>query len=451
MDIFELRNNKKKNEKKEPEINIEIKNDLPKEKQPTVYIGDEVKTVEEHEETKSIETSSSSIGENKFTIVEEEETTLEVPVEIETTLEEETNEDELELKVIKSIERVIKTDLYELENIKFKLEVLNNAQDEEIDTKEVEKLKDELEYLLGIFEEIKKKYNNIPFDSNSELQINDDEIYTLVNEYKASLAEKQDDNLISQINSEIKEIEEYVSVIETLLYVEKETDTLEETIDEKCEKFGIRDEEFDKLQKEYANIEAINENIEDFTKRQDNIIKDLNYKIEHSENISRRIETQSEIVTNFSKLIEAALMYQMAKKIPSTPAGMILKTGLMIGAATAITELVQVKEKQKEVIEVSYTDYVKDIQNNIANVDSMISSIDKAKSDIEAISYTFKKECEEYASLIPEYDKLLKNIDSMSKTLTEQKDIAKKHKTEFDKVLEKNNQKVKKLEELKTS
>lgn len=443
MNIHELNNKDKKKKNTTSYMNM---NDIVERKKETIP---SINSNTEYHDTTTIEIHSNNKDENNFSIISEQETTTKIPIEIQITPEE--NQEELEYKVIESIERIIKTDLYELENIKFKLEVLNEIKNQEFETTEIERLKEELEYIIKKFEEVKNKYKNLEINSNTELQIDENEIYNLVNEYKERVTSEKSENLISEVNKQIKQIEEYVSVIDILIHVGNEKDNLETELDEKLEELQIRDDEFDKLQLEYTNIQTMNDEIEAFTKEQDKIIKELQYKIEHTETITKSIEIQTEMVTNFSKIINAIIMFEAAKKIPATPAGMIIKTNLILGAISSMSQLIEIKETKKEVINVSYTDYVIDIENNISSVHSMVNYIDKAQKNIEKISYTFKKECEEYRDSIPEYNTFLKKIEYMNKTLTEQKDIANKHKDEFDKVLEKNNDKVKKLEALKAA
>ena len=73
------------------------------------------------------------------------------------------------------------------------------------------------------------------------------------------------------------------------------------------------------------------------------------------------------------------------------------------------------------------------------------------------MSQLSEKELNTIKDLLSEEELLVKKFKMLaSHAETEElknkmEDIAKKHKTELDKVLEKNNQKVKKLEELKTS
>lgn len=357
-------------------------------------------------------------------------------------------EQELEVSVINAIERIIRVDQNELDNIKFEIDIISQRSEEEFETKEVELLKEKLEDLLRKFEKIKKKYENAFNKYNKDYEIDEEIIYKMLKEYKVSISDKE---IIKteEINNDIKVINEYIGVIETIILVEKNIDKVKKDTDEKKENLNIRDNDFELLKKEYEDTEKVESDIESFTKAQDKILKDLQDKINNSEKISKRIETETSRTLDLSKFMEATILYTASKKIPPTTIGMILKASLLLSAFSAMTNIVNVEERQKEVISVSYTDYFYSIKQAINDVDSMIYQIDKAQNGISALREKFKKDLKEYEGLIPEYSKLINNIDDMAKKLNEQKDIATERKKQFDKTLIKNNTKVKKLEELK--
>lgn len=362
--------------------------------------------------------------------------------------EESIEDPELEISVINAIERIIRVDQHELDNIKFEIDVISQKTEEEFEIKEVELLKEKLEDLLRKFEKIKKRYENALNKPKKNYEIDEEIIYKMLKEYKISISDKEVIKT-EEINNDIKVINEYIGVIETILLVEKNIDKVKKDTDEKKESLNIRDDDFELLKKEYENTEKVEKDIESFTKAQDKILKDLQYKINNSEKISKRIETESRRTLDLSKFMEATILYTASKKIPPTPTGMILKTSLILSAFSAMTNIVNVEERQKEVISVSYTDYFNSIKQSINDVDSIIAQIDKAQDGISALKEKFKKDLEEYEGLIPEYSKLINNIDNMAKKLNEQKDIATENKKEFDKTLVKNNTKVKRLEALK--
>lgn len=437
------------------ENNISIDTAIKKEKvrvipTPPTSNVEEKQTVDKEEirnkENNDVTIDTTIIKEKK-TESKEETLTSQIYKEVD-EFEESIEEPELEISVINAIERIIRVDQHELDNIKFEIDVIGQKTEEEFEIKEVELLKEKLEDLLRKFEKIKKKYENALNKSKKNYEIDEEIIYKMLKEYKISISDKEVIKT-EEINNDIKVINEYIGVIETILLVEKNIDKVKKDTDEKKESLNIRDDDFELLKKEYENTEKVEKDIESFTKAQDKILKDLQYKINNSEKISKRIETESKRTLDLSKFMEATILYTASKKIPPTPTGMILKTSLILSAFSAMTNIVNVEERQKEVISVSYTDYFNSIRQSINDVDSMINQIDKAQGGISALKEKFKKDLEEYEGLIPEYSKLINNIDDMAKKLNEQKDIATESKKEFDKTLVNNNTKVKRLEALK--
>jgi len=407
--------------------------EITKDNNKELIITEQTKTKEE--ELKQVE-------------IKEEEIVNQIPEDV-FEKEENKHEEELEFKIVDAIETILKEDLYELEELEYEFKVLNQKQETEIEYEEIEKLKEQVQGLLRKFEIIKEKYEIYRnSDKNDYIELDDNFIYDLVIQYKK---ETKENSLIGQINEQVEKIEEYIGVIEKIINIETNTGQLEEELDEKLEKFEIRDEEFENLKIEYENVEDINKLIDTFNRKQDEIIKDLEYKIKTSEEITKKVETTTNYVTNFNKLIQMALLISVSKKIPPTPTGNLLKTTLMLSAVNAAAHFITKKETSKLVTKVKYTDYSKNIKEAANNTVLMINKIDDAFLDIETIKEKFEKECGEYKDQIEEYDELIKNIDKVEKELKQKQEIAKKYNRNFENILHMNNQKIKRLEEIKTN
>lgn len=348
----------------------------------------------------------------------------------------------IEKSVVDALERIIKEDIYELEQIQYELEILEQKEEDEALTDEVEKLKQRLEELIKKFEKIKDIYYK-SIDSEDLTTIDDDELYNLVVDYKENY---KDSDLMEVVETEIKVIESYVSLIEQITSVEKSKDEIDEKIDEKLDKFQIRDDEFEEMKKDYENIDEISNTIEKFNNEQEKIMKELEEKMKHSEEISSKIERTIEIVPHFNRLIQAAIMISMSKRVPPTPRGNLIKASLMVSAISMAAHFITREEKETKITTIKYKDFSNDIRSIGKDISSIIYKIDDAFDDINLIRENFKKNCEEYAGQIPEYDEFIKNLDRVEKELKEKQDIAKKYNKDFNKMLHINNEKIKKLE-----
>ena len=377
--------------------------------------------------------------------VEENKKTIVISTTIGETKPDE-NEEALEKSVIDALERIIREDINELEQIQYELEVLKQQEEDEALTKEVEKIKKRLEDLISKFEKIRDIY----YKSISEedlTKIDDDELYKLVTEYKENYKDGTH-NVMEIVETELRVVESYVSLIEQISDLEKEKDKLDNKIDEKLDKFQIRDDEFEEMKKDYENIEEINTTIESFNNEQDKILKELEDKMKRSENASTKVERTVSMVPHLNRLIQAAIMISISRRIPPTPHGNLIKAGLMIGAINMAAHFITREESEKQITTIKYQDFSKDLKEIGNDIDDIVLKIDDAFNNIALIKENFKKNCEEYKGLIPEYDEFMKKMDKIEKELKEKQDIAKKHSKDFDEMLEKNNAKVKRLEKL---
>ena len=451
-----INENNNLNSKPKEQIDIQIEEVIPPIKHevpptPTVTTTTETtrKNIDENNTKEQVITTEIKKEETELSEIQIDIEKIETKIPNEIFEESENKEEEIEVKIIDALEVILKEDLYELEELEYEFKVLNEKQDAEVDYEKIERLKEELQELLRKFEIIKEKYDFYKYsDKKDYIELDDKFIYDLIIEYKKETGEN---TLITQINEQVEKIEEYIGIIEKIITIEKDTDTLEADLDEKLEKYEIRDEEFERLKIEYENIDDINNLVDTFNRKQDEIIRDLEYKIETSEKITKDIETTTSYVTNFNRLIQMAILISMSKKIPPTPTGNILKTTLMLSAINAATNFITKKETSRVITKVKYTDYSKSIKKAMNDTSSIITKIDDAFIDIQTINGTFEKECEEYKDQIKDYDKLIKNLNKVEIELKEKQRIAKKYNNKFNKILNINNQKVKKLEELKAS
>ena len=455
--LFSLKNNNRKKEKKDKKRKIEddltyvnennnIKEEVPSisikssEKEKETTIDTEKQVIEQ---SKNNNVKSFSISELTEIKTEEHEIIPEVKI---IPLEEEKKEisDELELSIIDAIEKIIKEDIYELEKIEYELEVLKEKEDKEENVEEVQKLKEELQELIKKLEQIKEKYEYLPYDSNLSLLIDDEYIYSLVSEYKDTM---KDEKIVESINSDIRKIEEYISIIDKIINIEKEEEKLDKLIDEKMDDLDIRDLEFEKMKEDYTDIEAIDKYIQDFSYDQEKIINELNRKIQDSISIQTKIEKEINLVPQFNKLIEAALLIAVSKKLPPTLGGNLMKANLMVNAIFIASNFIKTEEKEKKITIVKYSDYSKDIIYSINATSEATTNINKALINIKDMQELFKKEC--YEANIPEYDEFMKNMINLEKELREKRSIINKYNKDFNYMLTDHNVKIKRLEEMK--
>lgn len=373
--------------------------------------------------TKISNDASSSEHVDEETVKETEEVTIlpPPPIKIETPIVDEVKQDDklLELAIIKELTRVIKEDLAELEKLEYEMMVIHDKEEKEYDTKD---------------------HDNI----NLRDFINDNDLYRIVREY----TENVKDNVLYD---DIQKIEEYISVIDKIAMGEKESESLQNELDDKLDKFNIRDDEFDLMVNSFDNIDDINKRIDAFTKSQDAIIYDLEEKIKSNGDITTNIETYTEFVTHTENLIAAALLFNASKKIPPTPAGMIVKSGMIIQAVDLAANFIERRDKTRQTTRVRYDDFSKDINNAIYEVDTASLKIDDAFGKISDLRNDFMNQCSEYQGDIKEFDNFIKMLDDAEAQLKVNKKMLTDYSYSFKQTLDKNNAKVKRLEETRNN
>ena len=432
----------KKPDKKE-QIEVETSEKVPiKDKQPPALFIDEDVVLEIKERNKArdnIEEHEFVETNQFFPEVEEVSITDNKP------LDNVEKPELLQISIIEEIDNLLRNDAYDLRDIKYRLDVLNAQEKDEVLLENIEKIQKELEDLVRRFEEIKKRYDKAYSTLNiSDIDlINNLDLGFSIRDYIGNGKDGIDN---STTLNQIHEIEEFIGIINSIIDIEKQKDLVEDSIDGKLIDFSIRDEEFIKLQDQYADVEKINDYIDQYNAKMDSIIADLEEKIKNNTEITRSLETTFEIVPDINRMLQATLMLASMELIPPTPMGSLFRATLFMGAAQMMASAFTPREETTEITRTVVTDYSKDILNNKATITDVLGNIEDAYDNIKYMKDTFEHQFSEYKNQIPEYDTLIKNIFSMEKELERQQYLAYDYKAQIDKALEVNNQKVKRLE-----
>ncbi|MBQ7105005.1 MAG: hypothetical protein IJN90_04040 [Bacilli bacterium] len=351
----------------------------------------------------------------------------------------------IQVSIIEEIDNLLRNDYYDLNDIKYKIEVLNNQEKDEVLLENIEKIQKELEDLIKKFNEIKKKYDYAY--SNISIQditlINNLDLGFSISDYIGNGKDGIDN---STTLNQIHEIEEFIGIINNIIEIEKQKDIVEESVESKLVDFSIRDDDFILLQDQYADVENINKMVDNYNLEMNSIIKELEEKIANNTEISKRMETTFEIVPDVNRMLQATFMLASAQAIPPTPAGSLFKATLYATAAHLMATAFTPREETREKIDVTVTDYSRDILSSKDTVKSILDNIEDAFSNITYMKDTFEKEFSQYKGQIPEYDELIKNIFSIEKELERQQYLAYDYSNKIDQALVVNNQKVKRLD-----
>lgn len=447
---------------------LEKSEDQKQEGKPTVIITPLNNGIETQEKTNQNEQGQMVQGKPNITDIKEpvpispEDKSIEKPApktdenvsDITTFSEDKTQEQEetskadtlLQASIIQELNRLLEEDVQDLNDIHYKLKVIENYDKDAVLVDEVERLQKELQELIKRFEEIKKKYdinyNNI---SLKDLDlINDLEIGDILENY---ISEGKNGNFDESIFGPITEIKNFMNIINGIIDIEKNKDIVEESLEEKLDTYKIRDEEFEKLQDNFADVEKINDETTKYQYEVNAIIDEINSKLANNVDIEKSIKSTTSVVPNINRILGATALMASSTLIPPTPIGRLFKASLFVTAAHMLATSFQNKTQEKEITHITVTDYSKSIEKNRDDINLALNDIASALDEITYMKDTFEKEFAPFRNQIPEYDKFIENIFSIEKELSKNQVVIRDYSDEVERSLEINNQKIKSYEE----
>lgn len=347
--------------------------------------------------------------------------------------------------IVEEVEKNIKEDFYQLNKIKYELEKIKKEEEKELELEEVNNLIIRLDELIKRFEKLKKEFYKKNYDKINEFGFNNKYINDLIQEYKTSL---KNSNIVSDGLIQIEQIEEYIDIINNLVIIEEDTHNINNNLESKKEELNIADKDMSEFEQKYTDINKITNYINTFSEEQETIINDIEKKIEESTKITKRAEYQTDLIINYSKLLSSTLLMAATTIIPQTKTGNMLKIGLIVTAVANMTKVVKSSTKEtKTTTSISNIDYSKNITSSLESVNDMDTMIQNSLNDIKYMRQSFQNEFEQYKNVMSEYTDMLAKLDSVEKELVVKQKLAKNYESKLSDTLEKNNVKVKRLEE----
>lgn len=350
----------------------------------------------------------------------------------------------IEKAIIDEVEKNIKEDLYELNKIKYELEIIKKEEEKELKLEEINNLIIQLDKLIKRFEKVKKEFYKKNYDK-IDFDFNNSAISDLIEEYIIYI---KNNNIASDSLIQIRQIEEYIDIINNLVSIEEDSHILNNDLTNKKETLNIKDKELDDFDKKYTNIDKITKYIDTFSKEQETIIKEIENKVNQSTKITKKAEYQTNLIIDYSKLLSSTLLMATTTIIPQTKTGNMLKIGLIITSVANMSKVIKTSTKESKVTtHISKIDYSDNIKSSLENINDMDIMINNSLSDIKYMKQLFKSEFEQYKDCINEYTSMLTKLDSIEKELIVKQHLAKTYESKLNEIKEKNNVKVKRLEE----
>lgn len=312
--------------------------------------------------------------------------------------------------IIHQISQVIddeKTKLYTLED---ELIFLTKEKDKAVLTKEISKIKKELDEIEARLKSIIDRLEQIDnlnfrsFDDFNDINLELDETQLLLI--------KGD---IKGIN--VNRLKDYISLIERLVSVQNNQIDLKEEVEEKEENFELRDQMADTLEDDLKSSEADIKEIDLLKTDLEKLLDKINLSVNKPVEIEEKIIQYSKIVVDTNKIIEALLLFQVGRANSPSLLGISLKAGALIKLSKVLSKQTVTEHKTK----VSMENLDKTFKSGKEKLGDASSALDTALTSIEDIKDIFDNYCKEYSSEIKEYQNLFRNILKLEADLIKEK------------------------------
>lgn len=330
-------------------------------------------------------------------------------------------------KIIDVYEKQLKDIRYELRNLIIEYNTLVEEEDKTLKSKEEEKILERLNQIIEKIEELKNKIRIEDLD-----KYDDNYIYTLIEGY---LEDFKDKKLIK----EIKDSPLYILISEKLDEFDKKKEKFKGQIEEKKENLETDEKELEELKEKYFKLDKINKNLDDFYKEQEELLREMQKKIDNAVTVTEKVQVKVEYMNRQSKGLLSALTAIMLLPGPRGAKALASMALIYASIARSMLESKTVTTKYKEI---TVYDYSKEIDKNIKKIDEASKDLSKTNKDIDNIIKQIKEEFSLYIGVIPECDELLSNLNKVKRNIEEKEYELEKIKNKQEKELERNNNKL---------
>lgn len=347
-----------------------------------------------------------------------------------------------ELKVIQELENLIKENQYQLDKLFAEYYLLEKEVDAVQYSEDSQYLSQEIEKLLDQLERIKRELEVLvdTIDLENIYQLHDDYLTYLVENYKQQASK---DMIINQVE-DFKHDPEYLSIMKKIILFEQARNELEEQVKDKQYELDLRDQEFEQLKTECLEIEKTTTLLQQLIDDANRALIDIQAKVAETVHVSENVKTR--LKSSLSLMAQILLMIALLKKKPFKQSiGLMAVEGIL--AANILKELLNPKEIKEITLTSDIKDYQDEIISAINDVGAVTDLVEKSLVDIQEVRKNFEQDFRIYQDLA-EYKELLTMMLDMEEELTANKEKIVFVQQEMARELEKNDQKVKRYENL---
>lgn len=329
-------------------------------------------------------------------------------------------------KIIETYEEDLKEVRRELRTEVFDYNMIN--QDKDIDENEADELLDKINLIIKKLEELK---SNITVE-NVDLY-NDNYIIDIVNSYI-------NDFKSEKVVEDLKDSSLYILISKKLEELSNKKDHINAENKKEKEKQQIDDESLSRLKDKYSDFGSLNDRLRAFQEGQEALLMEIDTKLANQVTIE---QIQRTTMLGISNQTQNLLNFTAAQMIlPGARSAKAMMTAAAI-STYYMRRLMKPTRKPRKIRKIRVTDYSKDIESSISDLDSILSQITKTEGQIDSVIKEFKKKFKDYIGTSKEADDILKNLERVSDELKEKEYEIERIREKQQLNLEKNDAKVK--------
>lgn len=350
----------------------------------------------------------------------------------------------LELAINNELDTILNNKKYELNKLTIEYDILKKQTENIVKTEDLEEKEKEIKQLLIKLDEIKRQLELIINSSTFKniYKLENRYLTNLIDEYKQSL--KDNSILLEKVNS-LENSNLCLTIFNELIELEKEEKKLQKELAERKKEYEIRDDTFEEWKDNYLDIENVNKSLDDLVKESENYLKDIEKKVAQAVTVTEITETK--IKSSIGIIGQMLLLTVLLKNNPTKKANGIVALETLL-TLNIINEILKPKEVTEKHFISDIIDYKNLITNALDDVENVNNLITHSLSTITELKDSYQKEFKQYQSEIPEYQKLLDQLETIEKEMLTRQDNMHKITNELSYQYDKNNQKVKKYQNL---
>ena len=314
----------------------------------------------------------------------------------------------LQKEIIDLIKKKLVENINELEILNSELYLLREINNEDIylndcidDIKEIKKMLSKIKALKEKYDYLK---DNIDFEYM--LEYNDDLLIDKILELKRLCS---DDDIRYTVEN-YKLLDEYRFLYLKIDKLQENTIKYEEYKAKKVEELKERDIDFEKLKNQVYDVDRENDRYEDFVKKQEAFLRELNDKvstIDSYESVSYQFKGFNQLLGNSFKYLGLLLLHPLKAFLP----GIATHTLITKNTIRNLYNNLEFEENRKMIYQA--IDYSDEINRAINNLDLTAKLIDTTLEDIIRLKAEYKKKFSRYEYSFSGYRDAIKKLNKI--------------------------------------